>query len=107
MVFSILRKSKPVVGVSAPPIKSIMVGESSSVLWSRNVDGVVMMDLSRRNTTEAASLESFFSEVFRFLGVLPRSSIVESVPSLAWAVDVSSLLSLVGEGLQSSAISAE
>jgi len=66
-----------------------------------------MMDLSRRNTTEAASLESFFSEVFRFLGVLPRSTIVVSVPSLAWAVDVSSLLSFVGEGLQSSAISAE
>ncbi len=67
----------------------------------------MILDLSRRKTTEAASLESFFSEVLRFLGVFPRST-VNSVRSFDWAVVVSSiLLSFVGEGLQSSAISAE
>ena len=96
MTFSMLFNKNSAVGVSAP-MRSIMVGLSSSSVLTRIFAGVVEnVGSSIRKTREAAlDLSIFLDEVFLFLGVFPSSN-----PCFF-------ICAFVGEGPHSSAISAE
>ena len=58
-------------GVSAPPMRSNMVGDESSLMPSLERDAAGVCPVSSRKTSGALSL--FFLDVLHFLGVLPSS----------------------------------